>query len=40
MASLCKGTLLCNGYAAFEIAVSKYFINKEWLIICDDGLYR
>ena len=29
MASLCNGTLLCNGYVAFEIAISKYFTNKD-----------
>ena len=29
MASLCNGTLLCNGCVAFEIAASKYFINKD-----------
>ena len=30
MASLYNGTtLVCNEYVAFEIAVSKYFINKD-----------
>ena len=50
MASLCNDTLLRNGYVAFEIAVSKYFISKDFLfphsliftkratIILDDGL--
>ena len=31
MTSLCNDTLLRNGYVAFEIAVSKYFISKDFL---------
>ena len=31
MASLCNDTLLRNSYVAFEIALSEYFLNKDFL---------
>ena len=40
MASLCNGMLLCNGYVAFEIAASKYFINKDFLFLIRQSLQK